>query len=275
MHKVSAYVPARNSAATLVEVLRSLRAQTIPIDDLIVIDDASEDETSRIAREWGARVFRFNENVGRGAARAKAFEEVRHEYVLGVDATSSIPPDYSIKALKHFDSGVAGVFGRIFQVPATTAAGRWRARHLYRENATFRVERKRLLCTGASLLRRDMVAAAGGFNETMECGEDRDLGARLLEKGFDVIFDPELKYLSIAQASLLGTLERYWRWGRNEQSKISFIGYVKQIWYSARVMASQDICAHDPAAAMISLAWPHFALWMDIKCHRSVRRSQE
>jgi 4,4'-diaponeurosporenoate glycosyltransferase len=54
---VSVIVPARNEAASLPGLLGSLRAQTTPPREVIVVDDHSSDATSRIAAEGGATVL--------------------------------------------------------------------------------------------------------------------------------------------------------------------------------------------------------------------------
>lgn len=53
----SVIVPARNEADNLPRLLGSLRRQTPPFREIIVVDDASEDDTAAVARAHGARVL--------------------------------------------------------------------------------------------------------------------------------------------------------------------------------------------------------------------------
>ena len=57
------FIPAWNEEASLPDVLEEAR-RDLPDVDLLVIDDGSTDDTSRVAREGGARVVRFDENRG-------------------------------------------------------------------------------------------------------------------------------------------------------------------------------------------------------------------
>ena len=71
---VSVIVPAHNAARFLEETLRSALAQTYPQLEVLVVDDASTDDTAAIAARIEAsdprvRVLRFLKNVG--AARAQ------------------------------------------------------------------------------------------------------------------------------------------------------------------------------------------------------------
>lgn len=53
---LSIIVPARNEAHNLPRLLDSLRSQLTPQDEVIVVDDHSEDETASVASQRGARV---------------------------------------------------------------------------------------------------------------------------------------------------------------------------------------------------------------------------
>jgi 4,4'-diaponeurosporenoate glycosyltransferase len=54
---LSVIIPARNESERLPALLTSLQNQTCPPAEVIVVDDQSEDETARIARNFGARVI--------------------------------------------------------------------------------------------------------------------------------------------------------------------------------------------------------------------------
>ena len=51
-------VPAYNEAATIADTIRSLVAQTVLAESIIVVDDCSTDETGRIAASLGVKVVR-------------------------------------------------------------------------------------------------------------------------------------------------------------------------------------------------------------------------
>ncbi len=54
--RVSVVVPARDEAATLPLLLRSLRRLTTPVHEVVVVDDGSSDATAAVARDGGAVV---------------------------------------------------------------------------------------------------------------------------------------------------------------------------------------------------------------------------
>ena len=54
---ISIIVPAYNEELSITDVVTALKA-TRPRDEMLVVDDASEDETGKRAKEAGARVIR-------------------------------------------------------------------------------------------------------------------------------------------------------------------------------------------------------------------------
>ena len=59
--KISAYAPCFNNAITLLDALESIRLQTVPVDELFIVDDGSSDGSESLALELGCRVIRHVE----------------------------------------------------------------------------------------------------------------------------------------------------------------------------------------------------------------------
>ena len=90
---ITVVIPARNEAAGIAGAVRSF-----PSGRVIVVDDASGDETARLALEAGARVIpapslRRGEK-GKAAACAAGAREARTEWVLFIDADTSYAPEF-------------------------------------------------------------------------------------------------------------------------------------------------------------------------------------
>jgi len=82
---VSAVVPARDEASTISGVLAALVGHPL-IDEVIVVDDASTDETSCLARAAGAKVIAMKRNGGKAAAMALGVAAARHDIIFFSDA---------------------------------------------------------------------------------------------------------------------------------------------------------------------------------------------
>ena len=66
---VAVIVPARNESATVGAVLDAVLTHRELVDELVVVNDDSVDDTSTVADHHGARVVRFDGPSGKGEAR--------------------------------------------------------------------------------------------------------------------------------------------------------------------------------------------------------------
>lgn len=85
MTRVSVIIPAYNEAGRIGGTVRAVRG--IPeVDEILVVDDASGDETSAEAAAAGARVVRQTVNRGKGAALSRGMDEARGDILVLLDA---------------------------------------------------------------------------------------------------------------------------------------------------------------------------------------------
>jgi glycosyltransferase involved in cell wall biosynthesis len=96
--RVSVITPCFNHGRPLRECVESIRAQSYPDVELIVIDDCStEAETKAYLRELGAandvQLLRMRRNRGPSAARNRGIARASGRYVLPVDADNVLLPD--------------------------------------------------------------------------------------------------------------------------------------------------------------------------------------
>jgi len=81
MNKVSVVVPAYNAGKYLEETLRSIRSQSVKPYEIIVVDDASTDNTERIALRNKARLLTHEVNMGIGCSRQDGAEAAKGNFV--------------------------------------------------------------------------------------------------------------------------------------------------------------------------------------------------
>lgn len=109
-------VPAYNASATLAEAIDSILNQTVSATKIIVTDDGSTDETSRIAESYGGIVsVQSQSNQGPGAAMTRGMEMVKTEFIAAIDADDVWLPHKMATQLEFLaaNPGCAGVFGHM------------------------------------------------------------------------------------------------------------------------------------------------------------------
>ncbi len=92
--RFSVVVPAFNAEATLARAIESVRSQTWPAHEIIVVDDGSTDATAEIAAGFGAavRLIRQN-NSGVSAARNAGVAAASGDWLAFLDADDWYAPD--------------------------------------------------------------------------------------------------------------------------------------------------------------------------------------
>lgn len=91
---VSVIIPAYNAERFLGEALASVRDQSLPASEVLVVDDGSADHTADIARSWGGAVRLLQqEHRGPAAARNLAIIASRAEFLAFLDADDLMTPD--------------------------------------------------------------------------------------------------------------------------------------------------------------------------------------
>ena len=82
--EITALIPAYNEEKTIGTIIQTLKNIEL-IDDILVIDDGSADNTSKEARQSGARVIKLDQNQGKGAALQKGIECIDSHIALMLD----------------------------------------------------------------------------------------------------------------------------------------------------------------------------------------------
>lgn len=181
---VSVIIPAYQSARTIARPLASLRAQTRPPDEILVIDDGSTDDLAAAMSPFSSHARLITKpNGGAASARNLGIEHARSEWIAFLDADDYWEPSKLERQLaasegvgligaRWFtenpgkprvlsDVSNEGFFGRAFK-PCGSEAFRV-AMHIW---------------TGVVLVRRSILSEQR-FVSGLEPAEDRDLWIRL------------------------------------------------------------------------------------------------
>lgn len=184
---VSVIIPTHNRAQMLREALNSVFAQEgrgkLFELEVIVIDDASSDETGTIVRQFPlVRYLRFETNRGPAAARNAGIKSTTGGYVAFLDDDDLWLPNRLMAEVpileKQTDIGVIyghglvkDLRGNIVLWPPSGPSGRVFEEFLTRTDDFINID--------TLLVRRDVINRAGEFDETVETMEHYEFALRL------------------------------------------------------------------------------------------------
>lgn len=199
--QVSVIIPAFNAAATITRALASVRAQDGVGIEVIVVDDASSDNTAEIVRAFFSpgenfTVVQLPVNQGASAARNAGVQLARGAYLAFLDAddvwledklrrqVAAIEADPKI-TLVSCNSQQTAADGRLLKEghvnrPPVQGTEAWKTLLVYN-----------FLPTPTVLTRTALVRELGGFDEKLAVGEDLDLWIKLALRGRVVVL-PEI-----------------------------------------------------------------------------------
>jgi len=190
--EATAVISTWNKVDVVRENLDSLRRQTLPFAHIVVVDNASKDDTARVIAEEYPEVRLIvmpHSEYGACETFNIGFSSATTPLVAILDDDITLPPDWLEKATARLLSEpetTAVVSTEIIEpgMPDSYIAGSKAAGRRYM--STFRG------C--GSLARREALREAGYYDERLFIyGNERDLTCRLLNLGYRVLQDPEIE----------------------------------------------------------------------------------
>jgi glycosyltransferase involved in cell wall biosynthesis len=210
--RVSIVIPGRNASRTLDACLQSIVAH-VPADryEVIVVDHASTDRTGELARSRGARVVRMDGGFVSGARNLGA-REARHEILAFVDSDCTVEPGWYDAVVSAFGDPSIGVAGARHELPndSTWCERVWRAAHV--SPAAGIQSEVPYVPAGNLAVRKSTFDMRGGFDESLETGEDPDFCARVAAAGLKVVQDRRMRCVHLGEPKTLWQVFRRERW---------------------------------------------------------------
>lgn len=216
---VSIVIPAFNEAALIEYCLKSIRDQDyLGKIELIVVDNASTDQTVKIAQKYNAKII-YEATRGVVYARIRGFNQASSEIIISTDADTIVPKNWVSQIVRELsDSEYDGLVGA-YSIYNTNTIAKKIVKLLI---PLFR-QIDRLLgahFAGANFaVKKSAYKAVDGFQVGFETGEDLDLSYRLRKSGFNLKVNYKIKVKTSARR----LNEGFWN---------TFINYIVRNWFS-------------------------------------------
>lgn len=196
---VSIIIPTLNRGKYLRQCIESVLSQDYPNLEVIVVDNGSTDDTSKILDFFGDRIRRLKEERRRaGAARNKGLRAARGELVALLDSDDYYLPGKVSRSVRKLleDESISMVYTDYLIVD-------FEARFM----ETIRMEDPRpeesartfltvFIPPSTVTMRKECLEESGYFDETLKGSENRDMWLRMLKAGcrFSRIPEPLAAY---------------------------------------------------------------------------------
>lgn len=194
---ISIIIPTYNRADSLPNAIRSIMDQSADNWELIIIDDGSSDDTSRVVSKYltDERIkYYFQRNSGVSAARNKGVDLSSADYLIFLDSDDQFLPGLLFRLNEIDYSQYELICWQVIKkIDEETKI--WKPRKLEKIynniTATF--------LSGSICYKKEIFLQAGGFDSNMSFGENYELGLRISErKDLKIkILDREFLYYAI------------------------------------------------------------------------------
>lgn len=202
--KVSAVIPSYNRRTVVFRAIDSVLAQTLPADEIIVVDDGSTDGTVEAIRQrYDSQVIVVQQaNSGVSAARSRGVKEARGDWVAFLDSDDEWLPtklERQFEALGAVGGAVRACFTdcqfvendemvqTAFELGGLNKSGSF---GILDDAVSYVLARHAVMYVQSLLADRALITELGGFDEAMTVSEDTDLFLRLALKT-SICFVPE------------------------------------------------------------------------------------
>ncbi|MBI3740471.1 MAG: glycosyltransferase, partial [Chloroflexi bacterium] len=192
--RVSVIIPTHNGAETLGACLEALQKSSQPPYEIIVVDDASTDQSAQIAEQFDCGLIKCIKNIGAARAKNRGAQFASGEILFFTDDDVIVARDALEKVVEDFaDPQIAGVVGLLAaDIPFADFASNYK--NLWMRFSYARLPRERIgvFYTSLAAMRREIFQAHGGFDENYRgasIAEDTEFGQRVWADGRRIVLD--------------------------------------------------------------------------------------
>ncbi|MHC5163353.1 MAG: glycosyltransferase family 2 protein [Planctomycetota bacterium] len=189
---VSAVIPAYNCEKYIARAIESVLNQTRPVDEIIVVEDGSTDNTAEVIRSFGEKVKMIRqENAGECAARNTGIQAAMSDWIAFLDADDQWLPDKTelqveclsqnpalVWTSSNYERCLCGQNLRRTHLPPQKAHNYLQGRTYFPEFFTaFMMEA--FGCSDTMLIKKEVLLDAGLFRPNQTKGGDIDMWWRI------------------------------------------------------------------------------------------------
>ncbi len=240
---ISVIIPAYNAEVCIHKAIQSIIDQTRSIDEIIVVNDGSTDDTegivSQLITENGLSIQLINQkNAGPSSARNRGLQVANGDWVAFLDADDIWEKEKVEKQMgfleAHPEYILAGSLVEFSKIRTDRPYDKIRFSELLIKNRVF---------TSTVIARKNAILKAGGFREDMKYSEDYNLWLKLTKHNLVMVLNDRLVHYGGGKGILsnTGLSSNMWAMEKGELTnflEMYHLGYISLRKYIGLVVFS-------------------------------------
>lgn len=215
-YKVSFYVAAYNAENTISRCLNSIINQSIKPLEIIVINDGSVDDTSKILLNFkkNIKIITNSKNLGLAQSRNIAIKNSIGDYIAALDADVLCSKNwlkFLLKDLQFKNIDLAG--GKLIELNNKDSVNKWRELNMRQNWGDKDILNPNFVFGCNTLLKRNIWENFFKYDQNYKTnGEDVNFSRRLRDRNFNTFYNSKAICYHMQFDNIDSLSKRYWRY---------------------------------------------------------------
>ncbi len=234
---VSIIIPTRNAGPLFKNVLTNVFKQDYEEYEVIVIDSSSDDDTVNISKQFPVKIVAIDsKDFGHGKTRNFGAKIAKGNFLIFL-TQDAVPRNNSwlpglIKDLN--DKKIAGVYGRQIARDDAVPMEKFFYFKMYHDKKIVwnknNIKYDEIIFSNANSAVRKKILLENPFSENILVSEDMEWASTMIDKGFNILYQPLAIVNHSHDASTINLFKRYFDFGvshseiGNAKNKSKFVG---------------------------------------------------
>tara|TARA_Y100001970_G_scaffold215638_1_gene263858 strand:- start:8708 stop:9553 length:846 start_codon:yes stop_codon:yes gene_type:complete len=231
--KISLYIPAYNAEKTIEFSINSILEQTVKIDEIIVVNDSSIDDTVQIVKKYSEiKIINNEKNFGLGFNRNKAILDSKNEIIANIDSDVVLEKNWAEILLDKLGQNKIGMCGgNMKEKLINNSFNMWRAKYYSQNWGNKDILNPPFLFGCNSMQYKSIWKEIGGYDEELFTnGEDINYSKKInASTNFNLFYSSDAMCYHLQDDNLNTLTKRVWRYHSfgYKIKKVSFFRFLK------------------------------------------------
>ena len=231
--KISLYIPAYNAEKTIEFSINSILEQTVKIDEIIVVNDSSIDDTVQIVKKYSEiKIINNEKNFGLGFNRNKAILDSKNEIIANIDSDVVLEKNWAEILLDKLGQNKIGMCGgNMKEKLINNSFNMWRAKYYSQNWGNKDILNPPFLFGCNSMQYKSIWKEIGGYDEELFTnGEDINYSKKInASTNFNLFYSSNAMCYHLQDDNLNTLTKRVWRYHSfgYKIKKVSFFRFLK------------------------------------------------